>query len=364
MEKVSPGLRLSLRETWSGTKSNTEEMLKLPHRGRAVGVVDGSHADFGGWQEVCRNVVDEHADVGREAELLGRHEVDLRVRLADADLAGDDHRVVALVQPVARIGVDGLCSPRVAEDPHPNARRPRPCCRVDDPLIRSQPCQHAGDQPAWINAKQSAQLPLEGCLADLPTLDPVVQRPSMRIGGHQLAEPAARNAKPLEVVLDRGEEVGRDDAAEVQQQALIAPVRGAHGSPDGECELLEGYQELLSERLYCRGITPRRQALIQIPDAIDAYRVAKVDRQIQRLAGPPAPFLDLAEVDQGSRQIRQRRTPVLRSAGSKASRANTERSQPVIDAFVALAHAIITLRRLIRRACTHYRWDHRPRRRP
>jgi transposase len=43
---------------------------------------------------------------------------------------------------------------------------------------------------------------------------------------------------------------------------------------------------------------------------------------------------------------------------------NTERRQQVIDAFVALAHAIITLRRLIRRSWTLYRWDTRPRRRP
>jgi transposase len=43
---------------------------------------------------------------------------------------------------------------------------------------------------------------------------------------------------------------------------------------------------------------------------------------------------------------------------------NTERRQQVIDAFVALAHAIITLRRLIRRSWTLYRWDTRPRRCP
>ena len=43
---------------------------------------------------------------------------------------------------------------------------------------------------------------------------------------------------------------------------------------------------------------------------------------------------------------------------------NTERCDPVIDAFVAFAHAIITLRRLIRQAWTLYRWDARPSRRP
>jgi len=43
---------------------------------------------------------------------------------------------------------------------------------------------------------------------------------------------------------------------------------------------------------------------------------------------------------------------------------NTERCDPVIDAFVAFAHAVITLRRLIRYAWTLYRWDTRPQRRP
>ncbi|HEY2957443.1 MAG TPA: hypothetical protein VGM21_04425 [Actinomycetota bacterium] len=43
---------------------------------------------------------------------------------------------------------------------------------------------------------------------------------------------------------------------------------------------------------------------------------------------------------------------------------NTERCGPVIDAFLALAHATTTLRRLVRCAWTPYRWDTRPHRRP
>lgn len=42
----------------------------------------------------------------------------------------------------------------------------------------------------------------------------------------------------------------------------------------------------------------------------------------------------------------------------------TERRRHVIDAFLSLAHAVITLRRLIRQAWTLYRWDSRPKRRP
>jgi transposase len=42
----------------------------------------------------------------------------------------------------------------------------------------------------------------------------------------------------------------------------------------------------------------------------------------------------------------------------------TERREKVINAYLSLAHAIITLRRLIRRVWTLYRWDARPNRRP
>lgn len=42
----------------------------------------------------------------------------------------------------------------------------------------------------------------------------------------------------------------------------------------------------------------------------------------------------------------------------------TERRTSVIDAFIALANAIITVRRLIRTAWTTHRWDTRPARRP
>jgi hypothetical protein len=42
----------------------------------------------------------------------------------------------------------------------------------------------------------------------------------------------------------------------------------------------------------------------------------------------------------------------------------TERNTPVVEFWLALAHAIITLGRLIRQAWTCYRWDGRPRHRP
>jgi IS5 family transposase len=63
-----------------------------------------------------------------------------------------------------------------------------------------------------------------------------------------------------------------------------------------------------------------------------------------------------------------RRWPVERTHGwgnqFKKLVWNTERCEQVMDAFLAFARAIITLRRLIRCAWTLYRWDARPPRRP
>jgi hypothetical protein len=42
----------------------------------------------------------------------------------------------------------------------------------------------------------------------------------------------------------------------------------------------------------------------------------------------------------------------------------TERRTRVIEAFIALANAIIIIRRLLRSAWTSHRWDTRPTRRP
>lgn len=50
--------------------------------------------------------------------------------------------------------------------------------------------------------------------------------------------------------------------------------------------------------------------------------------------------------------------------GFKKLQVCTERRARVIEAFIALANAIIIIRRLIRQAWTTHRWDTRPTRRP
>ena len=83
------------------------------------------------------------------------------------------------------------------------------------------------------------------------------------------------------------------------------------------------------------------------------------DRQlVGRIAqkGKPAP------VQAGQRWVVER-THAWVNAFNRLQRCY-ERRQPVVDAFISLAHAIVTLRRLIRIAWTNYRWNTRPARRP
>ena len=58
------------------------------------------------------------------------------------------------------------------------------------------------------------------------------------------------------------------------------------------------------------------------------------------------------------------RTNSWHNRGFKKLALCTERRARVVEAFVALANAVIIVRRLIRQAWTSYRWDTRPARRP
>lgn len=58
------------------------------------------------------------------------------------------------------------------------------------------------------------------------------------------------------------------------------------------------------------------------------------------------------------------RTNAWHTRGFKKLLINTERRATVNDAFIALANAIIIIRRLVRQAWTTHRWDTRPQRKP
>jgi transposase len=91
----------------------------------------------------------------------------------------------------------------------------------------------------------------------------------------------------------------------------------------------------------------------------DTTRTTRADRDLQgRIAhkGTPTPI-------QATRRWPVERTHAWGNQFGKL-RWCTERNRPVVEFWLCLAHAIITLGRLIRQAWTHYRWEGRPRRRP
>jgi hypothetical protein len=72
--------------------------------------------------------------------------------------------------------------------------------------------------------------------------------------------------------------------------------------------------------------------------------------------GKPAP-------DQAGRRWPMERT---RAWGNQYGKLRwcTERRRRVVEFWLAMASAAIVCGRVVRRACTHYRWDTRPRRPP
>ena len=73
--------------------------------------------------------------------------------------------------------------------------------------------------------------------------------------------------------------------------------------------------------------------------------------------GEPAPL-------QATRRWPVERTNSWHNRGFRKLAICTEVRTRVIDAFIALANAIIIVRRLIREGWTRYRWDGRPDRKP
>ena len=109
-----------------------------------------------------------------------------------------------------------------------------------------------------------------------------------------------------------------------------------------------------------------------LPDHITVHLGRGYDSQVTRdlladrgLTGRIAAKGTPAPIQAGQRWVVER-THAWVNAFNRLQRCY-ERRQPVVDAFISfisLAHTIVTLRRLIRAAWTHYRWDTRPTRRP
>jgi hypothetical protein len=69
--------------------------------------MDDGHAQLMGWLEVHGDVINKYDPLRGDGQLMGGSTIDGRFRLAEPDLAGDHHRVEALVELVGGVGIMG-----------------------------------------------------------------------------------------------------------------------------------------------------------------------------------------------------------------------------------------------------------------
>lgn len=95
----------------------------------------------------------------------------------------------------------------------------------------------------------------------------------------------------------------------------------------------EGGHELFSECLGCWAVLPGCQVPVEAAETVNANGMAKLDRQPQGLAGPPAAFLDFAKLDKGRGQVCKRGTPVLAKGGIECAKGGRQ----FVDRLLRLA---------------------------
>jgi len=177
-----------------------------------------------------------------------------------------------------------------------------------------------------------ADLALDGCIVKAPCGGEVASRNPIDLGKQRIRRSTVVDAAGIPLSVHVG-------AANAQDSPLLAPT----------LDLLTGLGPLPD------------QVTVHLDRGYDSAksRAALAERglhgQIAR-RGQPAP------IQAGQRWVVQR-THAWHNALRKLQIC-TERRVKVIDFWIALANAIIMIRRLVRTAWTTHRWDNRPNRRP
>ena len=211
--ELTPGPRRGL-PLISAARCDPEQ---LPQRGDgrgAVAVQDAAHPDRLGAGDVLAQVVDEDAVRGRHAEALGAELVDLGLWLVQADIAGDHGRV----EEVQRRPVVDAGAPGVGDQSGRHARVLDPAHDLDHRLVGAEAGEEALDQVAGIDPEQGAEASLELGVGELALLQRPEQGQALSVGAEDLLDSACFDPLLLAEGGERGPDVGRQHAAEIDEQ--------------------------------------------------------------------------------------------------------------------------------------------------
>jgi hypothetical protein len=205
-----------------GRSGEPEQAADLADALGGIGEMDSGHAEFLGSRKVGRSVVGDDALAWRDAKLVGGDEVDGSVRLAGPGVAGNDHRIEHAVQVIGCIWVVLARTPRVRQQANPDACCPGAFDQVQHLGAGTQATERAGQEAVVVDTEEPAYDHLEVALGDLAGLDGLDRLPAFRIVEQDAGERAGIEALADAERGQFGEQVRRDNAAEIEDEASVA----------------------------------------------------------------------------------------------------------------------------------------------
>ena len=185
------------------------------------------HPDRLGAGDVLAQVVDEHALARLDGEPLAGEQVDLGLRLVQADVARDHGRV----EEVDRRAVVDAEPPGVGDQPGLDPGGAGGAHRGDHRLVRAQAGEQPGDQAVGLgNAQHRGETRLELGLVELAGLEAPQERERLGVLAERLPHRLGREALGLAELGEGGPDARRQHAAEVDDEGVVGDTWVMQGS--------------------------------------------------------------------------------------------------------------------------------------
>lgn len=194
---------------------------QLPQRGGGrllVQGVDHGHAHAIGGHQVFFRVVEEHARLGRQAELVEGQPENPWIGLADTMLIGQHYDIEVADQVVRCIRIMGRAAQAVGQHGRLYAIGARLAGHLQDVVGRPQIVQDAPHEVVARNPQECAEPFVPLCLADLPEFQPTVEILALRCRPHPQVQAPGQSLADLEL-LDNLHHIAGQHAGEVEDHA-------------------------------------------------------------------------------------------------------------------------------------------------